>query len=88
MPIFYFNVNFVFREKLVPITRHNGTSIGPVAEAIVHKRVEGVLRMGPYVNKRRRFCFFDCCAILLVTRSVRWTHLREGLCCCTKVNST
>jgi hypothetical protein len=29
MPIFCCNVNFAFREKLVPITRHNGASIGP-----------------------------------------------------------
>jgi hypothetical protein len=70
MPIFYFDVNFVYDKKLVPITRQSATSIGPAGETIVRKRMEGFPRMGPYGNKRRRFCFFDCCAILLVTHSV------------------
>jgi hypothetical protein len=48
MPIYCCNVNFTFREKLVPITRHNGASIGPAAEAIVLKRVEGCPENGPF----------------------------------------
>lgn len=41
MPIFCFDVNFAVDGKLVPITRRISTSIGPVAEEIVLKRVEG-----------------------------------------------
>ena len=50
MPIFYFDVNFVYDEKLVPITRRIGASIGPAAEANVLKRAEGFPRMGPSGN--------------------------------------
>ena len=50
MPIFWCDVNLVYDEKLVPITRRNSTSIEPTAEAIVLKRVEGVPRIGPSGN--------------------------------------
>ena len=48
MPIFCCNVNFAFREKLVPITRRNSTSIEPTAEAIVLKWVEWSPENGPF----------------------------------------
>jgi hypothetical protein len=47
MPIFCYDVNFADDEKLVPITRQMSASIGPVAEAIVLKRVEGSPENGP-----------------------------------------
>lgn len=48
MSIFCFDVNFAFHEKLVPITRQISTSIGPVVEAIVLKRVEGCPKNRPF----------------------------------------
>jgi hypothetical protein len=48
MPIFYFNVNFVFRAKLVPITRRISTSIRPAGVENVHKRVGEVPENGPF----------------------------------------
>lgn len=49
MPIFCFVVNFVYGEKLVPITRRISTSIGPVAVTIALKwmdeRSENVMRL-------------------------------------------
>jgi hypothetical protein len=47
MPIFCFDVNVAFDGKRVPITRHNGASIGPEAEAIVLKRMQGSPENGP-----------------------------------------
>jgi hypothetical protein len=52
MPIFCWNVNFAFREKLVPITRRNSTSIEPTAEAIVLKWVEWSPENGPVESRK------------------------------------
>ena len=48
MQIFCCKVNFAFREKLVPITRQISTSIGPLVEVVVLKRVEGSPENGPF----------------------------------------
>ena len=40
MPIFWFDVNFAFREKLVPIIRRIISSIEPAVEEIALKRGE------------------------------------------------
>jgi hypothetical protein len=48
MPIFCFDVNFVYDEKLVPITRRSSTSIEPTTEVIALKRVEGSPENGPF----------------------------------------
>jgi hypothetical protein len=47
MAVFCFDVNCANDEKLVPLTRHNGASIRPAAEAIVLKRVEEYFENGP-----------------------------------------
>ena len=52
MPIFCFDVNFAVDGKLVPITRRISTSIGPVAEEIVLKRVEGSSENGTSLLKK------------------------------------
>ena len=57
MPIFCFDVNFVFREKLVPITRQISTSIEPTAEEIALKRVEGVPENGPLQEQTKTILF-------------------------------
>ena len=48
MPIFYFDVNFVYDEKLVPITRRISTSIEPAGVENVLKRAGGVPENGPF----------------------------------------
>jgi hypothetical protein len=47
MPMFCFDVNLAFLEKLVPITRRIGTSIEPAGETIALKRMEGGSENGP-----------------------------------------
>jgi len=51
MPILCSGVNRKHEEKLVPITRHNGTSIGPAAEAIVLERAVGCPENGTSLLK-------------------------------------
>ena len=48
MPILCSGVNRKHEEKLVPITRHNGTSIGPAAEVIALKRLVASPENGPF----------------------------------------
>lgn len=48
MPIFCFVVNFVYGEKLVPITRRIGTSIGPVAVTIALEWMDERSENGPF----------------------------------------
>jgi hypothetical protein len=60
MPIFLCNVNCVYDEKPVPITRQIRTSNEPAAEEIVLKRVEGVPRMGPSRNEKLVYLICDC----------------------------
>jgi hypothetical protein len=48
MPIFLFDVNFAFREKLVPINRRISSSLEPAVEEIALKRVEGSSENGPF----------------------------------------
>jgi hypothetical protein len=48
MPIYWRNVNFVYDEKLVPITRRISVYIGPAGEAIALKRVEDSSENGPF----------------------------------------
>jgi hypothetical protein len=50
MPIFSFDVNVAFCEKLVPITSRTSASIGPEVEEIMLKRIERFPRMGPSGN--------------------------------------
>ena len=53
MPIFCFDVNFAYDEKLVPITHHNGASIVPDAtvmtlELVMASPENGVLWVSPF----------------------------------------
>ena len=57
MPIFCCNVNFAFREKLVPITCKIGTSIGPAGVGNVLKRVEGGPENGPLREQTKTILF-------------------------------
>jgi hypothetical protein len=56
MPIFCCNVNFAFREKLVPITRRFSTSIEPTGGVIVLKRVERCPENGPFWELEAEQC--------------------------------
>ena len=48
MPIFCFDVNFAYDEKLVPITRHNGTSIVPDTTIMTLELVMASPENGPF----------------------------------------
>jgi hypothetical protein len=67
MPIFCFDVNFAFLEKLVPITRRISSSNEPIPKEIALKCVEGVPRMGPSGNVPVTFSVL--CQVRLVLSS-------------------
>ena len=60
MPIFCIDVNIAFHEKLVPITRHNGASIGPVGEMNVLEWVERSTENGPSLLKKSQIASPVC----------------------------
>ncbi len=57
MPIFSFDVNVAFCEKLVPIIRQMITSIGPSVEEIMLKLIKRFPSMGPYGYLRLKIVY-------------------------------
>ena len=55
MPIFCFDVKCVCDEKLVPITRYNSASMGPAAEVIALKQMEGNAENGTLWEREANF---------------------------------